>query len=188
MIVLLANSYIHDQQYNTLDDSCGKKLNLYNFFKYFIVTKWIKMVVLYFIVNVINNASFKFNIAMPLYMIFKSVSISQPFFKYIFQIDYPFHCKILYRISMYSGRMLVNNSFLFSIQGSLAASLMTEKLVLGRTHSRLKHLAVFLITVGIMMYTYASSKQVPEHISIFDWIAGTYVISFKFQRRRYSYW
>ena len=84
--------------------------------------------------------------------------------------------------------MLVNNSCLLSIQGSLAASLMTEKLVLGRTHSRLKHLAVFLITVGIMMYTYASSKQVPEHISIFDWIAGTYVISFKFQRRRYSYW
>lgn len=97
------------------------------------VTKWIKMVVLYFIVNVINNASFKFNIAMPLYMIFKS--------------------------------------------GSLAASLMTEKLVLGRTHSRLKHLAVFLITVGIMMYTYASSKQVPEHISIFDWIAGVILLS-----------
>ena len=63
---------------------------------------------------------------------------------------------------------------------------MTEKLVLGRTHSRLKHLAVFLITVGIMMYTYASSKQVPEHISIFDWIAGTCLISFKFQVNRYT--
>jgi len=90
------------------------------------VKEWIKIVVIFFIVNVINNASFKFNIAMPLYMIFRS--------------------------------------------GSLAASLITEKLILGRQHSTLKHLAVTLITLGIMMYTYASSKQVPENISIFDWI------------------
>ena len=39
------------------------------------ITEWMKMVVLFFLVNVINNASFKFNIAMPLYMVFKSVSI-----------------------------------------------------------------------------------------------------------------
>ena len=32
------------------------------------------MVIIIFIVNFINNPSFKFNIAMPLYMIFKSVS------------------------------------------------------------------------------------------------------------------
>ena len=38
------------------------------------VTEWIKIVIIFFIVNVINNASFKFNIAMPLYMIFRSVS------------------------------------------------------------------------------------------------------------------
>ena len=57
----------------------------------------------------------------------------------------------------------------------MAASLITEKLILGRQHSTLKHLAVTLITLGIMMYTYASSKQVPENISIFDWIAGVYV-------------
>ena len=57
----------------------------------------------------------------------------------------------------------------------MAASLITEKLVLGRQHSTLKHLAVTLITVGIMMYTYASSKQVPDNIPILDWIAGVYV-------------
>ena len=38
------------------------------------VIEWIKIVIIFFIVNVINNASFKFNIAMPLYMIFRSVS------------------------------------------------------------------------------------------------------------------
>jgi len=97
------------------------------------VTEWIKIVIIFFIVNVINNASFKFNIAMPLYMIFRS--------------------------------------------GSLTASLITEKLVLGRQHSTLKHLAVTLITLGIMMYTYASSKQVPDTISILDWIAGVVMLT-----------
>ena len=57
----------------------------------------------------------------------------------------------------------------------MTASLITEKLVLGRQHSTLKHLAVTLITLGIMMYTYASSKQVPDTISILDWIAGVYL-------------
>lgn len=39
------------------------------------VSEWLTLVVLFFLVNVINNASFSFNIAMPLYMVFKSVHI-----------------------------------------------------------------------------------------------------------------
>ena len=54
----------------------------------------------------------------------------------------------------------------------MAATLITEKLVLGQQHSTLKHLAVTLITVGIMMYTFASRKQVPENVSILDYILG----------------
>ena len=37
------------------------------------ITEWFKLVILFFLVNVFNNASFKFDIAMPLYMVFKSV-------------------------------------------------------------------------------------------------------------------
>jgi len=97
------------------------------------VTEWLKMVIIFFVVNVINNASFSFNIAMPLYTIFRS--------------------------------------------GSLAASLITEKLVLGRCHSKKKSLAVILMTFGIIMFTYASSKQVQEENHILDWIAGIILLS-----------
>lgn len=37
------------------------------------------MVAMFFTVSVINNYALNFNIAMPLHMIFRSVSISQPY-------------------------------------------------------------------------------------------------------------
>lgn len=97
------------------------------------VTEWLKLVVIYFIVNVINNASFNFNIAMPLYMIFRS--------------------------------------------GSLAASLITEKIVLNRKHSTFKHLAVFFITLGILFCTFASRKEAIKDSSITDWSIGICLLS-----------
>ena len=98
------------------------------------VTEWLRLVLIFFIVNVINNYSFSYNIPMPLYMIFKS--------------------------------------------GSLAASLITEKLVMGRKHSRSKHMAVILMTFGIMLCTYASSKQInPLDVSTHDWMVGIALLS-----------
>lgn len=38
------------------------------------VSEWFKLVTFFFVVNVINNWTFSFNISMPYYMIFKSVS------------------------------------------------------------------------------------------------------------------
>ena len=40
------------------------------------IKEWLNLVIIYFIVNVMNNWTFSFNISMPLYMIFKSVSYS----------------------------------------------------------------------------------------------------------------
>ena len=38
------------------------------------IREWFKLVAIYFIVNVLNNWALGFKIAMPLHMIFKSVS------------------------------------------------------------------------------------------------------------------
>ena len=72
---------------------------------------------------------------------------------------------------------MLNLDLLLYTQGSLAASLITEKLILGRCHSKKKSLAVILMTFGIIMFTYASSKQVQEENHILDWIAGIILLS-----------
>ena len=59
----------------------------------------------------------------------------------------------------------------------MAASLMTEKIVLQRKHGWYKHMAVILITLGIMLCTYASSKHVPLDVSILDWTLGIALLS-----------
>jgi len=102
------------------------------------ILEWVNLVVLYFIVNLMNNWSFNFNISMPLYMIFKS--------------------------------------------GSLAASMLTEKIVLQRKHSATKHISVLLISIGISIYTFASSTMEPmEKVNTQDtfinWMFGIAMLS-----------
>ena len=59
------------------------------------------------------------------------------------------------------------------------ASLITEKIVLERKHSMSKHLSVFLITLGVCIYTFATSKSVEESSSgtVFEWSLGIILLS-----------
>jgi len=97
------------------------------------LTEWLKLVLFFFIVNVINNAIFKYQIAVPLYTVFRS--------------------------------------------GSLAASLMAEKIVMSRTHSSQKHLSVCLITIGIIMCTFESAKTLENQSNFIDWSIGIVMLS-----------
>mgnify|MGYP002043059416 CR=1 FL=1 len=106
--------------------------------------------------NVINNAIFKYQIAVPLYTVFRSVRTfkQNPIF-----IAAEFEKEIFY------------------FQGSLAASLFAEKIVMARTHSSKKHLSVCLITIGIIMCTFESAKTLENQSSFIDWSIGIVMLS-----------
>ena len=111
--------------------------------------EWFKLVIAFFISNVINNSIFNFNIAVPLYTVFRSVSNT---------------------LSQLMICVLVSIFVLF--QGSLAASLVAEKIVLARNHSRQKHLSVAFISIGIVIVTLESGREFDNQATFADWCIG----------------
>ena len=57
-------------------------------------------------------------------------------------------------------------------KGSLAASLVAEKIVLARNHSRQKHLSVAFISIGIVIVTLESGRGFDNQASFSDWCIG----------------
>ena len=117
-----------------------------------------------------NNWSFNFNISMPLYMIFKSVSIDR--------------FNILTTSLFYASLICNLLAWFFFSKGSLAASMVTEKIVLQRKHSATKHISVLLITIGISIYTFASSSMELESMAnvnnentFINWLFGIAMLS-----------
>ena len=73
--------------------------------------------------------------------------------------------------------------YVFVSKGSLAASMITEKIVLQRKHSTAKHISVLLITIGIFIYTFASSsmesmaKVNNTEDTFINWLFGIAILS-----------
>ena len=55
--------------------------------------------------------------------------------------------------------------------------MIAEKIFLHKIHSSSKHLAVTFITIGIILCTYSSSKEVSKEGSFVDWIFGIFLLS-----------
>jgi UDP-xylose/UDP-N-acetylglucosamine transporter B4 len=89
-------------------------------------------VVIFFVVNVVNNQALNFHVPVPLHIIFRSVE--------------------LYNVSLFST--------LYHVQGSLLASLLLGVLLMGRTYSMQKYASVILITFGIIVCTLATNQSV----------------------------
>ena len=61
----------------------------------------------------------------------------------------------------------------------MVTTMITEKIVLGRIHSTSKHISVILITIGICIYTFASSKLIKNEKNggFMEWIWGITLLS-----------
>ncbi|XP_023811449.1 UDP-xylose and UDP-N-acetylglucosamine transporter isoform X1 [Oryzias latipes] len=131
------------------------------------IRNYMIMVTMFFTVSVVNNYALNFNIAMPLHMIFRSVSAPES------MITFP-------------APVWVHTSPM-SLQGSLIANMILGVIILKKRYSTGKYLSIALVSAGIFICTIMSAKQVSassegseeESFSVFvHWLIGIAMLTF----------
>ncbi|XP_029951939.1 UDP-xylose and UDP-N-acetylglucosamine transporter isoform X1 [Salarias fasciatus] len=105
------------------------------------IGNYVIMVTMFFTVSVINNYALNFNIAMPLHMIFRSVSVP------------------LVTVSLSRARLRLTRRVV-SLKGSLIANMILGIIILKKRYSASKYLSIALVSAGIFICTIMSAKQV----------------------------
>lgn len=89
--------------------------------------------IVFFVVSVVNNKALSYNVPVPLHIIFRSVR--------------PFLCRCCQGLDW------------VELKGTLLASMVLGKVILKKSYSRHKYAAVAMVTLGILICTFASSRQ-----------------------------
>ncbi|XP_072291297.1 UDP-xylose and UDP-N-acetylglucosamine transporter isoform X1 [Eucyclogobius newberryi] len=137
------------------------------------ISNYVIMVTMFFFVSVVNNYALNFNIAMPLHMIFRSVSFNTLF--------------LSHRL-FYMQDIVSELTYFLCLQGSLIANMILGIIILKKRYSTSKYLSIALVSLGIFICTIMSAKQMQnlanegsEDESVYafvHWLIGIAMLTF----------